>query len=201
MTIDERITQFENVVRSGSADEMAFFSLGSAYYDGGRYADAGPAFQRVLALNPQHSMAHLMLGRTQLQTGHRDLAIETLKNGLIIAHRRGDLKPRNEMADELRKLGVEPPNPDARGAATAGAAAGGTPGFACSRCGGGSPLKERPFKGALGEKVLARVCSSCWQEWIRMGTKVINELRLPMYDPQAQEMYDRHMKEFLGLTD
>ena len=56
-------------------------------------------------------------------------------------------------------------------------------------------MAERPFKGPLGEKVWANVCQQCWKEWIAMGTKVINELRLPMHDPQAQEMYDKHMAE------
>jgi len=28
---------------------------------------------------------------------------------------------------------------------------------------------------------------------------VINELRLPMFDPAAQEQYDKYMKEFLML--
>ncbi len=47
--------------------------------------------------------------------------------------------------------------------------------------------------------MLATVCNTCWQEWVGMGTKVINELRLPMYDPVAQETYDKHMVEFLSL--
>jgi len=73
-------------------------------------------------------------------------------------------------------------------------------GFKCRRCEGpGSPLKQRPFKGPLGEQILASVCQSCWNEWVRMGTRVINELRLPMHDPRAQETYDQHMREFLLL--
>ena len=32
-----------------------------------------------------------------------------------------------------------------------------------------------------------------------MGTKVINELRLPLNDPQAQKIYDQHMMDFLTL--
>jgi hypothetical protein len=28
---------------------------------------------------------------------------------------------------------------------------------------------------------------------------VINELRLPLADPQAQKVFDQHMKEFLNL--
>jgi Fe-S cluster biosynthesis and repair protein YggX len=33
-----------------------------------------------------------------------------------------------------------------------------------------------------------------------MGTKVINELRLPLSDPQAQKIFDQHMREFLNLS-
>ncbi len=34
-----------------------------------------------------------------------------------------------------------------------------------------------------------------------MGTKVINELRLPLSDPQAQKIFAQHEKEFLNLGD
>jgi hypothetical protein len=33
-----------------------------------------------------------------------------------------------------------------------------------------------------------------------MGTKVINELRLPLSDPQAQKLWDQHVREFLNLN-
>ncbi|MCK6455695.1 MAG: Fe(2+)-trafficking protein [Phycisphaerae bacterium] len=203
MTPDERIAQFKTLVDQNPNDEMAQFSLGSAYFEARRYSDAGPCFQRVLALNPNHSMAILMLGRTQIETGHPDLAKETLTNGYRVAHRRGELKPRNEMGELLQSLGAALPSVDEpRAAAGAIAGKGGEGGFTCSRCGGSGPrLAERPFKGPLGEKVLANVCTACWQEWIRMGTKVINELRLPMYDPAAQEQFDHYMKDFLSLPD
>jgi len=45
-----------------------------------------------------------------------------------------------------------------------------------------------------------KICADCWREWIGMGTKVINELRLPLNDPRAQKEFDRHMYEFLNLT-
>jgi Fe-S cluster biosynthesis and repair protein YggX len=32
-----------------------------------------------------------------------------------------------------------------------------------------------------------------------MGTKVINELRLAMNEPEAQRIFDQHMFEFLNL--
>ncbi|MFO0972035.1 MAG: Fe(2+)-trafficking protein [Phycisphaerae bacterium] len=202
MTTDERIAQFQNVIASNPNDELAQFSLGSALVEARRFGEAGPCFQRVLALNANYSPAYALLGRCQIETGHRDFAVQTLTNGYLVAHKRGDLKPRNEMGELLRSLGANVPNPEAATRPAPGAAAGGASGdFACSRCGGGTRMTERPFKGPLGEKILATVCQSCWGEWIRMGTKVINELRLPMFDPKAQEVYDQHMREFLNVGE
>jgi Fe-S cluster biosynthesis and repair protein YggX len=42
-------------------------------------------------------------------------------------------------------------------------------------------------------------CVGRWKEWVAMGTKVINELRLPMNEPEAQKVFDKHMYEFLNL--
>lgn len=201
MADDARIEQFRLMTEEDPQNELGHFSLGSALMDAGRHQEAAQAFQRVLALNGQNSKAYQLLGTAQKACGHTDLAIQTLRNGCIIAHKRGDLMPLKAMGDLLRSLGVEPPpvgekrvEPGER----ADAAGDGT--FSCSRCGSPGPrLPSRPFKGPLGEQVLARVCAACWKEWIGMGTKVINELRLPMFDPQAQELYDRHMKEFLSL--
>jgi Fe-S cluster biosynthesis and repair protein YggX len=201
MTVEDRIAQFERLVAENPNDALAQFSLGNAYFDSGRFQDAGPCFQRVLAINPQHSMAYLMLGKVQKQTGHPEFSIETLSNGYRVAHRRGEMKPRDEMAALLKELGAAPPAIEDKPRATTTSGEPGSEGFACSRCGSGGPrLKERPFKGPLGEKVLANVCEPCWKEWIAQGTRVINELRLPMFDPQAQELYDQHMKDFLGLS-
>ena len=60
-------------------------------------------------------------------------------------------------------------------------------------------MAERPFRGALGERILANICEGCWTEWIGMGTKVINEMGLPLADPRAQKIYDEQMTEFLGI--
>jgi Fe-S cluster biosynthesis and repair protein YggX len=154
----------------------------------------------VLAINSQNSKAYQLLGEAQIGTGFRDLAIQTLTNGYRIAHKSGDLMPMKRMGELLEQLGAPVPKiAEKKEGAAPGAA--GEAGFSCRRCGGDGPrLKGRPFKGPLGEQILASVCENCWREWVGMGTKVINELRLPMFDPQAQEVYDKHMKEFLMLT-
>ncbi|GJQ27537.1 MAG: hypothetical protein HBSAPP02_25690 [Phycisphaerae bacterium] len=201
MADDAKIAQFQKLVEQNPNDDMAQFSLGTALLDAGRAMDAGPCFQRVLAVNSQHSKAYEMLGRVQIATGHRDLAIQTLTNGYRIAHRKGDLMPMKAMAELLTSIGAEVPTvTEKRAESGEGSTIAATEGFSCRRCGAPGPkMERRPFKGPLGEQIHATVCAKCWKEWVGMGTKVINELRLPMFDPAAQEMYDKHMKEFLMI--
>ena len=51
----------------------------------------------------------------------------------------------------------------------------------------------------MGRLIHERICDDCWKEWIGMGVKVINELRLDLSDERAQQTYDNYMKEFLGF--
>ncbi|MFQ5430013.1 MAG: Fe(2+)-trafficking protein [Phycisphaerae bacterium] len=197
MTDEARIEQLRRATERDPNDELAQFSLGTALLEAGRADEAGPCFQRVLAINSQHSKAYELLGRSQQQTGHVDLAVQTLTNGHRVARRRGDLEPMKAMAALLEELGAPVPAAGETPAAT-GATQAVEGGFTCRRCGGAGPrMEKQPFKGDLGAVVFSTVCAGCWQEWVAMGTKVINELRLPMYDPQAQALYDKHMKEFL----
>jgi Fe-S cluster biosynthesis and repair protein YggX len=196
MADSDRIAKLKGLAEADPNDELAHFSLGQALVDAHQFADAGPYLQRVLALNSQNSKAYQLLGEVQKATGHPDLAIQTLTNGYRVAHRKGDLMPMKAMGELLQSVGAPIPTVAEK---KEGPAGGETAGFACRRCGGGSKLTERPFKGPLGEKILATVCANCWKEWVGMGTKVINELRLPMYDPAAQEQYDKYMKDFLML--
>jgi Fe-S cluster biosynthesis and repair protein YggX len=197
MADQDRIDKLRKLAESDPNDEMAQFSLGSALLEAGNAAEAGPCFQRVLAVNSQNSKAYQLLGEAQNAAGQKDYAIQTLTNGYRVAHRRGDLMPMNAMGELLTKLGAPVPTVAEKKPETATGGSTATGDFHCRRCGGGTKLKDRPFKGPLGETIHATVCDACWKEWVGMGTKVINELRLPMFDPQAQEMYDKHMKEFL----
>jgi Fe-S cluster biosynthesis and repair protein YggX len=180
-------------------DELVNLSLGNALLQAGNAKEAVECLQRVLALNPKNSKAYQVLAEAQVRCDQGQFAIQTLTNGYRVAQRQGDMMPMKAMANMLKELGAEIPAATEQAAREkAGPTAGG--GFACRRCGGPGPrLKQQPFKGPLGEQVFAGVCQTCWTEWVGMGTKVINELHLPMYDPIAQETYDRHMREFLSL--
>lgn len=70
----------------------------------------------------------------------------------------------------------------------------------CARCRQDKPaLDAPPYPGDLGEEILARVCSDCWDEWQAAEIIVINEFRLNFMDPRANEILVRHLREFLLL--
>jgi Fe-S cluster biosynthesis and repair protein YggX len=70
----------------------------------------------------------------------------------------------------------------------------------CARCGNTSPgLDRAPLPGDVGEQVHAKVCASCWQEWLETQVRVINEYQLSPADPKHFEYIVGQMKAFLSL--
>lgn len=200
---DTRIEQFRKMAEADPENELGHFSLGRAYLEVGRFDDAARSFQRVLELNDGNSKAYQLLATAQKESGARLAALVTLRKGYAVAHARGDLMPRNAMAGMMRELGEEPPDTgeSPKGAPTSARTAPAGDQVRCSRCGQSNPrLPKPPFKGELGERVYGSVCSLCWREWLALGTKVINELRLDFADPQDAAIYDQHMTEFLNLV-
>lgn len=198
---DARIAQFRKMAEADPNNELGHFSLGRALLEAKQYKEATTCFERVIDLNPQNSKAYHLLALAQNAAGERSKALGTARLGFDIAHGRGDIRPRNEIAALMRELGEEPPKVEDLPATKPGPNIKvGAGQITCRRCGvAKAPIAERPFKGELGEKVLASICPDCWREWIFMGTKVINELRLDFANPQHGKVYDQHMREFLCL--
>ena len=196
MAVDaSQIERFRQMTESNPNDEIAHFSLGRALLEAGEAAEAAKALQRVIALNPNISKAYQLLGDAQLKTGHRDYAIQTLTEGINVAQRRGDLMPKNEMSKILADLGAPVPQFADPSKTPVGSGE-----VFCKRHGGVGPkLEKPPFRNPFGQEIYDNTCANCWKEAIAFGTKVINELRLPLADPQAQKMWDQHIREFLNL--
>lgn len=53
--------------------------LGTSYYDQSRYAEAGLAFQKVVALDPKHGTAHALLGLCQFELGDDKDALQNIE--------------------------------------------------------------------------------------------------------------------------
>ena len=196
--INSRIEQFQKMADADPENELGHFSLGRAYFDAERMPEAVTAFERVLTLNPKLSKVYQLLASAQLKLNQRDQAIERLTAGVKMADERGDLMPKNEMIKMLKDLGA--PVPELKSAAAERAPTEGE--VLCHRCGKvKSKMAHPPFSNAQGKNIQEKICADCWKEWIGMGTKVINELRLPLSDPRAQKEFDRHMNEFLNMKD
>jgi Fe-S cluster biosynthesis and repair protein YggX len=191
-----RVEQFRKMAEADPENALAHFSLGKALLEAEQHAEAARSLQRAIALDPNIGKLYQLLAEAQLGTGHRDYAVETLTNGVRVAQGRGDLLPRNEMIAKLKELGAPVPEFDApRAPQPVGEGE-----VHCNRCGRvNRKLPGPPFSNEQGREIYEKICADCWREWIGMGTKVINELRLPLSDPQAQKVFDQHMYEFLNL--
>lgn len=76
-----------------------------------------------------------------------------------------------------------------------------TEGFVCSRCKAANPPLERPpLPNELGRKVHASICKTCWQEWLSVSVRLVNEYRLDLMSPEASAFYDRCLADFLGVA-
>ena len=201
MSIDERIARFENMASADPDNEMAHFSLGSAYMQAGRAAEAAGSYERCIEINRDMSKAWQLCGEAMVLAGWTDKAAAVLEEGYGIAAARGDRMPQE--AIEALLIGVGKPIPEISDAAAASAeivAASGS--FICKRTGTpGTEIESPPFKGPIGEWIVGNITVETWDQWIGQGTKVINEMRLDLSRPEDSAMYDEHMNEFLGVPE
>ncbi len=198
----ETIERFRKMATDDPTNELAHFRLGRELMEAGEHAEAIESFRRTLELSPHFSRVYQLLGQCYLAAGQRKEAIDTWNQGFQVADERGDLMPRDEMAQLLVAQG-EPAPVSKRGSGPAAAA--GEGGFRCQRptCMAGSrarKLPAPPFRDELGQRIQDSICADCWQDWLRnYSIKVINELRLDLSTEHGQAEYDRYMREFLGL--
>lgn len=201
---DPRIAQFKQMAEADPTNELGHMSLGKMYLQASRFGEAAASLARVVELNPKLSKAYQLLGEAHEGAGEREKAVDLVTRGVTVADGQGDRMPRDAMAKMLVEWGA--PVPAFAAASQTDAASGAskvaTDGFTCIRCSRpGGQLEKAPFKGDLGRKVFDHVCTSCWQEWIGAGTKVINELALVLSTPAGQQAYDQYMAEFLQLEN
>jgi Fe-S cluster biosynthesis and repair protein YggX len=199
--LQERIAQFRKMAQDDPDNELGHFSLGKSLLEANEPGEAAKSFQRTVELNQQFSKAYQLLGQSLIQAGNKADAARYLKEGFAVADERGDNIPRDEMAKLLRELGEEVPTSKRPTTAAGPTGAGG---FACQRpgCVAGpraNQLPRPPMSDELGRQIYDKVCADCWKDWLAMGIKVINEMRLDLSDERGQQVYDQYMKEYLGL--
>jgi Fe-S cluster biosynthesis and repair protein YggX len=196
---NDRIERFRTMAEADPQNELGHFSLGRALMDAGRYGEAVESLRRAISINKNLSKAYQLVAQCQIKEKKQGEAVATLTEGVKVADARGDMLPRNEMVEMLKGLGAAVPELKAGGAGAAVAVGEGQ--VMCKRCGKPGPrLPSQPMRNEMGKLVFEHICANCWREAIGMGTKVINELRLDLSDPRAQQVWEQNIREFLNLT-
>jgi Fe-S cluster biosynthesis and repair protein YggX len=197
MEITERIAQWENMTQADPTNDMGWFSLGTAYKDAGRPVDAAQALRKTLEINPGMSRAYQLLGQVLIAIGEAEEAGKMLITGYTIAAERGDVMPQRAIGSLLEKIGLPVPEIKKTQAAAP------LPENAIVDRKTGQPgtrFPDPPMRGPLGKFIADHYSQETFREWIKMGTKVINELRLDFSNIEHQHVYDTHMMEWLGIS-
>ena len=198
-TLDDRIAQWEQMCRE-APDDMSFFSLGNSYKEAERWADAEQAYAKAIEHNPTMSRAFHMRGQALMKLDRNDEAGEVLTKGYTVAAERGDVMPQKSIAALLGKLDLPIPETEDFAAKKAEVEASGDM-VLDKRTGQPQPkMADPPMRGPVGAYIYANFGQDTWREWIAMGTKVINELRLDFSNPEHQNVYEQHMLDWLGVT-
>ena len=72
------------------------------------------------------------------------------------------------------------------------------PTIQCRRCGESTePLPKPPFRTELGERIVAEICASCWQDWLKHQTQLINHFGLDPRDAKAREFLYGQIEQVL----
>lgn len=101
---ERKLAIFRQVLDMDAADEIANFGIGKLYLEAGDYERAIGHLRAVIAANGEYSAAWELLGRALAKNGDFDEAIVTLRQGIDVATRRGDLMPAGAMKESLKIL-------------------------------------------------------------------------------------------------
>ncbi len=200
MDPEKRIAQFQRLIADDPNNDMAYFSLANAFMQSDRYDEAADTFAQCAKINEAMTKAYQLAGDAYIKAGKNDQAKMILTTGYIEATTRGDLMPKNAIADLLASINeplpvVEDKAPEAPKPKSTGT-------FKCTKTGEmGTQIPRQPFKNAMGEWIHANISNETFMEWIQLGTKIINELRLDLSRDDHDAVYEYAMRIFLGYSD
>ena len=101
---EQKISMFKQVLEIDPIDQVANFGLGSVYHDLKRYEEALPPLQTVVKEYKDYSAAYVLLGKTMEKLSLESEAIQTYREGIAVASKKGDLMPLKEMQQKLNQL-------------------------------------------------------------------------------------------------
>jgi Fe-S cluster biosynthesis and repair protein YggX len=73
----------------------------------------------------------------------------------------------------------------------------------CARCNNeGTQLAAPPLPSELGNRIYDSICQSCWDEWLKQQTAIINHYGLNLLEPDARKFLTVQTEAFFfGPTE
>ena len=111
------LDQIERLIQMDPNDATLHFTLGQAYLEAGRFADAASALERAITLNPRYTAAYWPLGKALEGAGRLAEAPAAYERGVAVGEETGDVIPTRKMQARLNRLRRRSPpggssNPD-----------------------------------------------------------------------------------------
>jgi predicted Zn-dependent protease len=103
-TPSSALASFEKMLAAGKDGALLRFSLGNEYLKAGDAARAAAHLARALAQDPQYTAAWKLYGKALAAAGRRAEALAAYREGIAVAHAKGDKQAEKEMTVFARRL-------------------------------------------------------------------------------------------------
>ncbi len=98
------LASFERMLAAGKDGALLRFSLGSEYLKVDDFGRAAEHLARAVALDPEYTAAWKLYGKALAAAGRADDALAAYREGIAVAHARGDRQAEKEMAVFARRI-------------------------------------------------------------------------------------------------
>jgi folate-binding protein YgfZ len=99
-----REKMFLQVLEIDEEDTIALYGMSDIFFQRKNFESAIINLNKVIEFDPKYSSAYLLLGKALESEGMLEKAKETYHKGVLVASRRGDMMPANEMQTRLNQL-------------------------------------------------------------------------------------------------
>ena len=98
------LANFEKMLAAGRDSALLRYSLGNEYLKAEDPARAAEHLARAVALDPRYTAAWKLYGKALVAAGRDALALAAWREGIAVAHSRGDKQAEKEMAVFARRI-------------------------------------------------------------------------------------------------
>ncbi|MDD4974289.1 MAG: tetratricopeptide repeat protein [Bacteriovorax sp.] len=103
-----REKMFLQVLEIDEEDTIALYGMGDIFFQRKDFQSAIKNLEKVIVVDSKYSTAYLLLGKAYEAEGDIEKARSVYQAGIILASKRGDMMPANEMQSRLNQLVVSP---------------------------------------------------------------------------------------------